>query len=182
MLAAGEVPAGMTPQALAQIVYELKLTERVLEQRARAAGHSLPGEELLERVERRLFTMPTDNAEQILAIQAHARSLVHDLDVVSTLAASPRGMALLRTVHSLATDIDGPGFEMWNDYERVASDPACSDEMWRDHWAGGPEYGLVNWGGNPAAVERPGVAEALSASFSMPTDGHDGCAPCGPRG
>jgi len=115
MLETGEVPASMARQALAQIVYELKLTEGVLEQRARAAGHSLPGEELLERVERRLFTMPADNAEQILAIQAHARSLVHDLDVVATLAASPRGMALLRTVHCLATDIDGPGFEMWND-------------------------------------------------------------------
>ena len=178
---AGALPAGVTSQSLKQIVYELHLTERVLEQRARAAGHSLPGEDILERVERRLFTMPTDTAEQILAIQAHAGSLVHDLDVVATLAASPRGMALLRTVHCLATDIDGPGFEMWNDYERLASDPACSDEMWRDHWADAPEYGLVNWGGTPAALDRPGVAEALSVSFGIATDGRDDCAACAPR-
>jgi len=176
---AGAAHDGTLPSArsMSQIAYQMKLTERVLEQRFRVQGNTLLGESPVESMERRLFTMPTETEAHIVAVQAFAQSLIDDVEAVSSMSQSQRGLAFLRTVHCLATDIDGPGFEMWNEYEQLVEiDRTGRDDdgkAWQEHWAWPGDHADSFWGGAAGVFERDDVAGALGRYFlRRPEDGH----------
>lgn len=170
-IAAGTPEDQGSARVVAQIAYEMKLTQRVLEQRFRKEGNTLDGESFLQSLERRLFTMPTQNEDDISAVQVFAQSVIDDVDAVGQIVQSERGQALLRTVHCLATDIDGPGFEMWNDYERLAKmgRPQDADSRhgadWKDHWPSTCPADTT-WGGTPGVFQHEALARALRVHFN----------------
>lgn len=170
-LAAGTSDVQGNARVMAQIAYEMKLTQRVLEQRFRKEGNTLNGESFLQSLERRLFTMSTQTKGDIAAVQVFAQWVIDDVDMVDQIAQSERGQAFLRTVHCLATDIDGPGFEMWNDYERLVEASRAEDADrshgadWRDHWPSTCPADTA-WGGAAGVFRRETLARALRAHFN----------------
>lgn len=180
-IASGTLDAQASAGALAQIAHEIKLTQRVLEQRFRKEGNTVDGESSLQSLERRLFTMPTQTKGDIAAVQVFARSVIDDVDAVDQIVQSDRGQALLRTLHCLATDIDGPGFEMWNDYERLVGKSRTKEAagsshgtVWSGHWPSTCPPDTA-WGGTPAVFDRDSLARVLRDHFyervESPSDG-----------
>jgi hypothetical protein len=167
-LAAGGGQATQGGRAFSHLVYEMKLTERVLEQQFRRVNGAFAGESQFASMELRLFTMPAATKEQLDAVEAYCVTLIHEVQAVSVMAKTQRGLAFLRTVHCLACDIAGPGFEMWNDYEALVSSADSDDcEAWREHWRQPPQPETV-WGGTAAVFENAALEAVLQEHFLAP--------------